>query len=1717
MRGRYRVVSRLGRGGAGTVFLVEDRRMRGALVALKALFVGLPPQPGRRSETGELPAGATQAPPTLQGERRLIEVLREEFRVLAALAHPRLARVYDFGQLPPSSPLPGSEGRGGYFLTREFIDGSDLRTASTGAQLGEILRFAADVASALEVLHRAGMLHGDLKPANVIVTPERRVHLIDFGLARAEGDGGAPAGTLAYLAPEALQGRPVDRRADLYALGITLYELVTGALPYAGDSWIAWHLDAPPPRPRQQRPDVPAELDDLVARLCARDPSARPSSAREVELALRRLGAALGAAPPPRVAAAELPLPTSRGAMAKPLRALEEGLARRRAGSGGYAVIEVVGSAGSGKSTLLREFAWRAQIGGVEVLLSEARRDDTRPFGPLLEALDQVASILGKPHPLVGNDEERSRFAAFEAVVAYLAEGAAQTPLCIVLEDIDAADQPTRALLRFIAHATPAEAPLCVVVTSRTGSLGAAGAPDSERLEIQPLRESDVLEIMAGAGGPADALLAGRIARHTGGNPRFVGAMLRALDAGGWSAPADLHELAVPRSIEAAIEAEVAALSPGERRALEALAVLGRPASPDEIAAIADAEAQASLDSLGERGFVERRPGDLRAPARGAMAAHVYARIPEAPRRELHAAAARALQATDRGTGPDAELAQHLLRAGDLALAHDRALAAVAGLERVHAHGRAIELLARLLELLPEPRRNDAEGRSLRLRLARLERQAGSLDQAAARLRPLSTEAAGDEQASVLAELGAVELERGALDAATRALESVRGASVGPEARTAAGRELAALAVRRGDHRAAIALLDEALGIAASITDGDRQHAETAQLLGARAYSSAHLADLAAARRDFDDALAAARAIRRPGAGRRAELVVCNFAAISAFRRGDYVEAARLYSEALAAARDLHDVERVATMRMNLSTIAFHRGEYATILEHLPESHRLFRAAGLGARAATARSNLGQLYLELGAYEQARAELVAVREELEAQGAPQTVARVDMLLAILHARQGRLLEGRALYSAAIETVDRLGLQREAAEYTLDQADCELDAGHEARAAETLDDAARRLAKLDAEDARAHLLVLRTRLAARTGDARGLEVATEEIAKALDIARAQKSRELEWRAHGAAAELAQRRRDDVATGRHFAAAAAILDQMAAALDAEFRASFLQEPRKASILRQANASISEGPTEVGPGHEPRISRTEERFYRLLEINRQLNSEQDPARLLERIMDAAVELTGAERGFLVIWHDAEPHIEIARNVDRETIDSEAGRYSRSIAEKVFGSGEPLVTVSAQSDPRFDEYLSVHALRLESVLCIPVRVRGKVVGVLYMESRYHRGRFGPEDQRLLLAFGDQLALSLHNAKLLAENRARADSLAVANAELAKKQAEIEGLYEERGRLLDRRTRELHVARKDLEAISGRLGAFGLVGNSPAMQKVFAIMERVAQTDVPVLIEGESGTGKEMVARGIHKASRRKDKPLVSVNCVAIPDALLESELFGHVRGAFTGADRDRQGLFQAAHGGTLFLDEVGDTPARMQVDLLRALQERIVRPVGSNKDVAVDTRIITATNKPLRDLVAEGRFREDLFYRLNVVCVRLPPLRERPEDVTLLVDHLLGVLAARMKTPKKTVTREAMRKLCEHPWPGNVRQLEHTLMNAWVLADGEIIEASDLSIDARSLTAETTPATRRDSEKRKILDALEKSGWNKTRACSLLGMPRRTFYRRLRDYDIQ
>jgi serine/threonine-protein kinase PknK len=480
-----------------------------------------------------------------------------------------------------------------------------------------------------------------------------------------------------------------------------------------------------------------------------------------------------------------------------------------------------------------------------------------------------------------------------------------------------------------------------------------------------------------------------------------------------------------------------------------------------------------------------------------------------------------------------------------------------------------------------------------------------------------------------------------------------------------------------------------------------------------------------------------------------------------------------------------------------------------------------------------------------------------------------------------------------------------------------------------------------------------------------------------------------------------------------------------------------------------------------------------------------------------LLAQVLDTLVLWTGVERGLLLLRApDGRLVPRAARNLARRDLEGEQLALSQTIARRAIDTGDAVVATDALSTLGA-AHASVHALRLRSVLAVPLLARGEALGVVYLDDRVRKGAFGPNELAWVRVVASQAAMAIADARdaVLLRRAAR-------RAERAR--VRVEGLLQERETELEATRTELELTRDGGE---NRYRYDEIAGRSEPMRELLRLVDRVTGSDVPVLVVGESGTGKELIARAIHANGGRSGRAFISENCASVPEPLLESTLFGHVRGAFTGASSTRAGLFDVADGGTLFLDEIGEMSLGMQAKLLRVLQDGEVRAVGSERARRVDVRVIGATHRDLEAMVTAGTFREDLFYRLNVITLRVPALRERPEDIPLLFNHFASKHAGGRAVK---VTRAAMAKLIAFPWPGNVRQLENEVRRALVLADGAI-DMTELSADV----VRGGPSAARGSsfhlrsrvdalESSLVQEALAKTRGNQTRAAQMLGLSR-------------
>jgi Nif-specific regulatory protein len=481
----------------------------------------------------------------------------------------------------------------------------------------------------------------------------------------------------------------------------------------------------------------------------------------------------------------------------------------------------------------------------------------------------------------------------------------------------------------------------------------------------------------------------------------------------------------------------------------------------------------------------------------------------------------------------------------------------------------------------------------------------------------------------------------------------------------------------------------------------------------------------------------------------------------------------------------------------------------------------------------------------------------------------------------------------------------------------------------------------------------------------------------------------------------------------------------------------------------------------------------------YESLVAISENITRVQDTAVLLDTIMDVALETLSAERGFILLNSNGKKdgHQPVAaRNMSKKTISS-IQNLSTSVVNQVLKDNKPLLSIDAQSDDRFQGAESVVIQQIKSILCTPLILNGKSIGVIYMDSRVSNRQFDKSSLEFLKAFSRQATIAITNTRLL-------ENLKSENKRL-KKQIDGTNRFPE------------------------------IIGKSESMLHIFDLIRDIADSTASILIEGESGTGKELVARALHVHSSRSENPFIPIFCGSLSENLLESELFGHKKGAFTGASENKIGLFEEADKGTVFLDEIADISINIQTKLLRVIQEGEVKRVGETDIRNVDVRIVSATNKDLKLEVENGNFREDLFYRLNVINIKMPPLRERRNDISLLADHFLRYYALKNKKNIHSLSKEAIEHLNEYHWPGNVRELENAIERAVILAKGSELDSGLFQL-AKVESHLPLGKTLDEINKFAIIKTIEMLGNNRTKAAKVLGVSRRWLQYRLKDWGM-
>jgi|GEM_PF-262140 len=1621
----------------------------------------------------------------------LLAGLKAEFALLSKLKHAHLAQIFHFGFIPEKRR---------HFIAAEYCPGQSFLEACSVKDISYFEKALVQVLAALDCIHSQGIIHFDIKSQNILVSDkdgEPIVKVLDFGWATQLANATTEKkGTPAYMAPEILfHSVNVDQRADLYSLGMLCFRALSGGWPFIENAEAAmqWHRHGDIPEAFLLNAEVPEYLREIIKKCLAKNPSERFSSAR-VLLHFLNLATHGKYVHTENSLTRQIPLTGPFVGRAETLQNLQEALlqtvGRKPEQRGALSQSFVLcGEFGIGKTRLLEELRHIVELNEIPIVRLDCERqlNQWSVFSQGLE-LTQAPELSLSIKEMDGTLLRRQRV---EAVLAK----ASECPFCLFVDDVHNADSEFLQFLDDLLCALKREKklaspiPLFVILTidraTKTSENQNIVKWVDQGLDLEKINQADIAQYLEKIFGPQDLLqkAARLLMNFSGGLPWLVVEGLRYLAPQIFSHEA-IDVLPSPPPMGRLYESRLQQLSLEEKNILTILALLARPVGLDGLNSLLEAfkpsmkvlsSQNAFIDNLKQHALIYVDAEKNICLASQVLVQELVKTLSIQVIKKVHHGIAK-MYAQGDFLLPE-EKAEHWEKAGFPEQAREIFLIA----------GKVYKQQGQILSAVKCFKKGSAlatVGSPLwlenRLEVLRLNIFAEVYADAQQTLQELA------EFPSVLREelAGWLSLKTGAqIEAREHFLLALNLCE--PHAvrqQITLKNSLANLDLRQGHLAQAEALFLETQRLEETLPDDEKNKA-TGNNLG-MVYGLTGR---------FDQAKVFFTK-RLEKIGNVSDQIAClDSLGFVLLRAGKLPEAAQVLQKALALAEQSGALQGLFATIGNLITAQIKVGQYATSLE-------LIKRVFLHQRNHGTLRDLAYNYLReaslLLILWQKEAALDALERGQKISEQTQDVFLLGwfaLMTGYWQRQFGNVSIAQILFEKAQGGLDAF-LQAWASFARADMAaeaedwkQCQLILS------EMTDVIPDEECSLNIE-----LLRLRCALALQPS----IVVDENETFLHLKQQCEQKNYpEILWQVHHAWGLSFVKNGDGERAQQEFSAGVTVIETLASGLPEEYQGRYRQGRSK--IYQALKEGVSMVETHI--------------LSRILDVNKRLVSEHDPLRLLALIMDEAIALSGAEEGLLLTLNDQGGfETQMARNIQKE--DLEMAHFSRSVAGQVVRSGKSVFSINAAQDAALSAFESVVAGDVKSIACVPLKMHNKITGVIYLAAEQKERAIERSFMPMLEAFAEQASLALKNAwqfreqekdKVLLEQ-----SLTSTRQALEEKEIELQNLE--------------HVAGSRERKTFFKYDK--IIGHSKKIQDILQVMDKITNAKVSVYILGETGTGKELVARALHQNSHRQKRNFIAINCSAFTETILESELFGYQKGSFTGAERDKKGLFEAADQGTVFLDEVADMSLTMQAKVLRVIQEQEVMRVGGHQPIKIDTRLVCASNRDLAVLVREGKFREDLYFRLTGITLRLPPLRERKEDLPLLINHLLAKITHENGLEQKPLLQNlAMQKLLAYDWPGNIRELEQSLTNAALLCEGGKIKAetiplqnelykkdsgagpADLPSESFIFAAGKTLA---DYEKEIILMALAHWGGNKSETAKALGISRLTLHKKLRAY---
>jgi Nif-specific regulatory protein len=1663
---RYQIIGEIGSGGIGRVLKATDL-LKGRTVAIKAL-------------SSEEPDHA--------------ERFKKEFLLLRKLDHPNIVKVYDFGYGSAGEP----------YFSMEHIEGVDWKALLQPLDWSKFWDLIFQICTTLDFLHSKRIIHGDLKPSNILIanSPEGRLtpRFTDFGFAEFEKMEESTwwKGTLSYLAPEIIRGEKYTHQADLYSLGVLIYETLFGKKPFEEEqlSDLAQsHLEKEVVIPEES--SVPPGLKDVVLRLLEKDPIDRYFSAREVLTDIEKLSG-LDASESEALLARSLIRSGDFVGREKELSILKR--AFHQASAGEAASVLLTGEPGIGKTKLLEEFCVRVQVEGGSVIRASFAEHE---YG-----------------------------AALNEGMAHLLRNASQ-PSVLIVEHLELADEPTfRSVYDLIDQAQNKRTLVCICVTNEFGAsqhdkrvslveeqIRSIYQDRTVEIALEGLTESEAKRLLCSmfAWKENEDEIAAAVHRKTGGSPLLIEQLTESLvnhehiwrQDSQWVVDTEqIDTAAAPHGWARKIAARLARLNQDESDLLRIGSVLGLEfqigvlrdlSGPDD-----EAFPKHMENILAQRILVRQSSSaqDKVCFANGFTRDFIYDQIDRSRRKDLHHRVGCYLEQRHADTIESNcdQLADHFYQAGDRQRASRYALLAAQRMEGLRKRNQTVKYYLRVLELYDEC--------SLSLPKSKEAVFEGLAEQ---------YEASGNYEKSLSYYQKALKLEKNETAHNQNASQICK--------------RMARIYGKTSRHEKGTVLLHEALRLldpevlprdyASVLTDLARDHRVRCEYGEAIRYSEKAISTLKGEQltKEMGDALTCMGGVywsmgNHPLAfqnlskslevfetlGETHDAAKC-YVALGLVLKGQGLpdQALEYSGKALAIMESFSNPYRLSVLQNNLGLIYIDLNCWDKALDSLSRSVELKKQVSDLKGLALSYNNVGLTHLRKGLFDKSLEHLIASLQLFQEIRDRSGVALVYYNLADLHRCKEEWRKASHYLQKSLKIGRELNEEGRVAECLLLSGKMAVEQSDFDLAVRSLNEAAGLFSRGNDRFGQAEVQLALAELALRTESRKQAEEYLNQVrlfTESLD------NKWFDACLKKVYAHLLKAKGEHDACLDHLLESCGLFKELGARGELgktyfeigriklergrlkEGRA-FLREALNIFEKSEIEGKRNEVEALLNQIKEMRHVEKEriQTFYKLAEL---LNSIWDTDELLSKALELVIELLNAERGAIILYSERDKTFElkVSQGIEPETSE-DAVAISRRVLKDVVESDSPLIVGNATSDPQFAKSRSVIMHNILSILCVPLRTNNRLVGTVYLDHRSLPAVFSSDDIDFLKAFASLIAAAIEKSELYVK----------ANEEIFQLKGVLHKSYQ-----------YPHI-----------------IGKSAKMQEIFNVVEKVANSKTSVLICGENGSGKELIAHLIHTRSQRRDGPFIRVNCAALPETLLESELFGIEEKTATGVGF-RKGKFELADGGTIFLDEIGDMSLSVQAKVLRVLQEKEFERVGGQSPIKVDIRIISATNMDLQKQIEETKFRKDLYFRLNPIVITVPPLRERKDDLASLVRYFSKKFSEENSKPEVKVTRKIMSAFQNYRWPGNVRELEHLIESATLLSDHggfplELLpeeiqnEAELVSLGKYGKLQDVLDWV----EKKKIIQVLEKNRWNQLRAANELGLNETTLRRRMKKYKIK